>query len=175
MWRSATLLDNVAEAFGCCGAEWKQCDWCSRCVWIPCKPAAAIPSHRMGGFNISSWLRLLLSIVWPWAGSSSPPLRLIVRLELWMLFMAPAYSTSSNVRKMANSTVMSIKTLPYHTSNCTKAKSSAVSFYKCHVLRGKESLSCIFIFHGCHVSDNVTVKPQTHTSDLIPAPHPCEG
>lgn len=31
-----------------------------------CKPSAALPSHRMGGFSVSSWLQLLLCIEWPW-------------------------------------------------------------------------------------------------------------
>lgn len=28
-----------------------------------CKPSAALPSHRMGGFSVSSWLQLLLCII----------------------------------------------------------------------------------------------------------------
>lgn len=88
-----------------------------------------------------------------------------------MLFMELA-STSSNVRKMANTTVMSIK-IPYiiPVTTDTKAKSSAVSFYKCQILLCKKPLSSIFISNGCCVSDNVNVKRQTHTSALIPFPY----
>lgn len=80
-----------------------------------------------------------------------------------MLFME-LVSTSSNVRKMANTTVMSIK-IPFiiPVTTDTKAKSSAVSFYKCQILLCKKHLSSIFISHGCCVSDIVNGKRQTHT------------
>lgn len=91
------------------------------------KPSAALPSHRMGGFNVSSWLQLLLCIIWPWVELIFLSFKTDDKLELWMLFRERA-SVPLNVRKGQ-------RQQEYHFIHpaIAQAKNRASSVYKCQM------------------------------------------
>lgn len=132
--------------------------WGRRCMWIPCKPSAALPSHRMGGFNISSWLQLLLCIVWPWVGSSYPPLRLIIKQSF------RCYSW--NLRQLLQMWGKWQKLCHY--KGFILYLQPQMSLYNSLILVCKNPLGSIFICLSCCVSNNVNLKRHTPTGGLIP-------
>lgn len=120
----------------------EKCVWCSCCMRIPCKPSAALPSHRMGGFNVSSWLQLLLCIIWPWVELIFLSFKTDDKLELGMLFVERT-SVSSKVRKGQRQQEYRLSTQPSHNP---KTEHQVYLNVKC-----EKHLSSVFISCGCSV------------------------
>lgn len=127
---------------------------------IPCKPSAALPSHRMGGFNVPSWLQLLLCIIWPWVELIFLSFKTDDKLELWMLFGGRA-SLPLNVRKGQ-------RQQEYHFIHpaIAQAKNRASSLYKCQMW---ETYELCFYFLCL-----LNIKSQRETSCPI-TNHPPSG
>lgn len=119
-----------------------------------------LPSHRMGGFNVSSWLQLLLCIIWPWVELIFLSFKTDDKLELWMLFRERA-SVPLNVRKGQTQQ-------EYHFIHpaIAQAKNRASSVYKCQMW---ETYELCFYFLWL-----LSIKSQTETSCPITNHPPSE-
>lgn len=124
------------------------------------KPSAALSSHRMGGFNVSSWLQLLLCIIWPWVELIFLSFKTDDKLELWMLFRERA-SVPLNVRKGQ-------RQQEYHFIHpaIAQAKNRASNIYKCQMW---ETYELCFYFLWL-----LNIKSQTETSFPITNRPPSE-